>query len=147
MTDPRADELVCLVYVSAARRELSEDELLALLRACRENNARLGITGMLLYKGGNFLQLLEGPRDGVVGLFERIQCDPRHHRVIRLMLAPIARRQFDRWSMAFGNVDLISEPDRAGFSDFLNKPFAEPTFGEHPDRALKLLLDFRRVIR
>ena len=47
-----------IVYVSSATRPFQEAELQDLLLKARENNARLGVTGMLLYIGGNFMQLL-----------------------------------------------------------------------------------------
>jgi hypothetical protein len=40
------------------------------LEQSRENNLRLDVTGMLLYKGGNFMQMLEGEKDAVLGLYE-----------------------------------------------------------------------------
>ena len=52
--------MIALVYVSAARKLFDEAELSALLTQCRANNARLGVTGVLLYADGNFMQALEG---------------------------------------------------------------------------------------
>ena len=49
-----------LVYVSSAVRPFSKSELVELLNVTRDNNSRLGVTGMLLYRDGNFMQVLEG---------------------------------------------------------------------------------------
>jgi hypothetical protein len=49
-----------LVYVSSATKPFSPDELSELLAQARVDNAALGITGMLLYSNGNFMQVLEG---------------------------------------------------------------------------------------
>ena len=141
------DDLVCLVYVSAAIRELTQDELVELLQTCRADNARTGVTGLLLYKGGNFMQLLEGPRHRVTTLFERIAHDPRHHRVYRLLLEPAETRLFAEWSMAFGNVDRLDERDREAASAFLCDEFSPAGFGADPHKALRLLLDFKRLMR
>ena len=58
-----------LIYVSTARELMDKDALLGILAKAREKNARLGITGMLLYKDGNFLQLLEGEETIVRGIY------------------------------------------------------------------------------
>ncbi len=47
-----------MLYVSATRRDLSQDELQDILAASRANNAHLGVTGLLLYLDGGFLQLI-----------------------------------------------------------------------------------------
>jgi len=67
-----------LIYVSSAVTEFSKSELVDLLESCHANNANLGVTGMLLYKDGNFMQALEGNEDVVRGLHAKIALDPRH---------------------------------------------------------------------
>ena len=141
------DDLACLVYVSAAGAELTHEQLVDLLKRSRANNAREGITGMLLYKGGNFMQLIEGPRDRVTALFERIRHDPRHRLVYRLLLEPVATRQFPDWSMAFHDIDRLAPADRAAASAFLREEFSAAGFGAEPHKAVQLLLDFKRLMR
>jgi len=65
------NELVSLVYVSSSVRELDDSEILNILRTSQRNNERRNITGMLLYKDGNFLQVLEGTDRSVTELMER----------------------------------------------------------------------------
>jgi len=60
--------LYSLVYVSSAVTFFSSAELVTLLEKSRANNTRLGISGLLLYKDGNTMQLLEGERDIVLAL-------------------------------------------------------------------------------
>ena len=72
-----------------------------ILQASRRNNARVGVTGGLLFSDGCFAQVLEGPIDRVESVFERIQCDPRHADVTVLQANPIETRDFPEWSMAF----------------------------------------------
>jgi hypothetical protein len=90
-----------LVYVSSATRPFSGEDLRVLLETCRKNNAELGVTGMLLYKDGNFMQVLEGDEGSVRGLYERIAADPRHGGEITLQQGFAEGRQFPDWSMGF----------------------------------------------
>lgn len=97
--------VLTIVYVSAATRPMSEDELDALLTQAREKNARLGITGILLYHDGNFMQMLQGPQDAVRALYAAIEVDPRHHMVITLVDESGLPREFADWAMACGRLD------------------------------------------
>ena len=54
-----------LIYVSNARKLLSSDDLLELMTASRHFNETVGITGILLYCEGCFMQLLEGDENEV----------------------------------------------------------------------------------
>lgn len=99
------EALLSIIYVSSATRLLADDELGQLLRAAREHNARRGITGLLLYGDGNFMQLLEGPESEVAALYARIQRDPRHHTVITVQKELGLPREFVDWSMAYRRVD------------------------------------------
>ncbi len=68
-----------LVCVSSATRPFSGEDLRALLETCRKNNAGSGVTGMLLYRDGKFMQVLEGDEGTVRALYEGIaaKCSPR----------------------------------------------------------------------
>ena len=54
--------MIQIAYVSSTRELLSAEDIAQILSKSRENNGRRGITGMLLYKGGDVLQVLEGKR-------------------------------------------------------------------------------------
>ncbi len=103
-----------LIYVSLANWKLSPDELLALLLQSREKNARLDITGLLVYHDQEFMQLLEGEKDVIFTLYDTIVGDKRHSQVHLLWDGPIAARSFRDWSMAFLDLDKIT-----GYSRFL----------------------------
>lgn len=135
--------MLSIVYVSSAVSLFPEDDLRALLEQSRDKNARLGITGMLLYKDGNFMQALEGPEDAVTGIYTRIQRDPRHHGVIELTRQEISEREFPAWSMGFRNLDDVNLQQTPGFSTFLNEPLNGSGFKADPTRAQKLLGIFR----
>jgi hypothetical protein len=52
--------MIQISYISSATEPMSTQDLLRLLQGCRENNAGRGVTGMLFYCNGTFLQVLEG---------------------------------------------------------------------------------------
>jgi hypothetical protein len=137
--------MITLLYVSSAVNAFSKDALIELLAKAREQNTRLGITGLLLYRDGNFMQALEGEEKTVRALADRISADPRHQGVIILYTAPIKERQFPDWAMGF--YDLHSPEVRRipGFSDFLNTPLTGKEFSSDPTRCQKLLLCFKRT--
>jgi hypothetical protein len=86
------------IYVSALSG--TDDTVLPdILRASQKNNERNGVTGMLLYADGNFLQVLEGPPQTVEETFARIEQDPRHHHIIVMSDEPTTQRDFADWSM------------------------------------------------
>ncbi len=59
------------------------------------------VSGMLVYHGGSFLQVLEGAEENVATVFESIERDPRHDRTKVLLRQTIERREFGEWSMGF----------------------------------------------
>ena len=109
------------VYVSAAAEPWAQDELRALLAGCRANNAAAGVTGLLLYRDGVFMQVLEGEEETVRSLYRRIARDPRHHDVANIWVAHAPQRRFPDWSMGFRNLE-DHEVDLEGYRDLLVKP-------------------------
>jgi hypothetical protein len=135
--------MLSLLYVSSAVRLFSRDDLKDLLAQSRKKNTRLDLSGMLLYKDGNFMQVLEGPDPAVMALFSTIERDPRHHGILRLMRQEIERREFPSWSMGFRNLDDADLRDTPGYSAFMNEPLNGAGFQADPTRAQKLLGMFR----
>ncbi len=136
--------LFSLVYVSTATRPFSDAELLDLLRQSRARNATIGVTGMLLHKDGNFIQVIEGPEEQVRELFALISADPRHHGIIVLHEERIPARQFEHWSMSFVNLDAETVRDVPGFDDFLMRARRV----ERPSADCRVFLEmFRRHLR
>ncbi len=123
-------ELINLIYASSATRKMHDQDLLAILAASHKNNARLDVTGMLLYRGGNFLQVLEGSEKAVDDIFNVIKQDPRHHQVTLLLKRPVPKRQFERWEMGFSNLDKIDTSNLPGYTPYLNEPFNSKRFQE-----------------
>ena len=91
-----------IVYVSTAIANLSEGALLNLLRRSRCANQQVGISGVLMHGGGQFMQVLEGCPAAVRRLYARIQADPRHSHLEKLADGPLPRREFRGWHMSFG---------------------------------------------
>ncbi len=90
-----------LCYASVAVSAFDETALQALLEKARANNASQGITGLLLYGEGRFVQLLEGEHDVIEGLYRKIANDTRHQRLFELYRQSVSTRDFPNWSMAF----------------------------------------------
>jgi Sensors of blue-light using FAD len=107
-----------VLYSSAAVTPLSETELTELLTAARLNNSRLGVTGMLLYHEGSFLQALEGDEPVVESLLAKIGKDRRHHRVVALLRRHVDARYFDQWQMGFASMKAVPK-HIPGYSDYL----------------------------
>ncbi|MFP4281981.1 MAG: BLUF domain-containing protein [Opitutales bacterium] len=135
------EELIALVYVSSASRMLRREELVEMLSKARVNNHRAGITGMLLYHDGNFMQALEGPATAVDALERRIARDPRHHGVIRIYRKSIPERTFQDWSMGFAQVD-ASLREVEGLHDLRSESFLGSAFATEPGAAVRLLRHF-----
>jgi Sensors of blue-light using FAD len=128
-----------LIYASAATRNISHEELSALLLKARANNSTLGITGMMLYHSGSFLQVLEGERDSVEILFLTIKSSGKHGAIKIIYRGEIDQREFEEWSMGFSNTsDCPDMPE--GFVDYLTE-LETRTLGK--TRAKKILKMFQ----
>ncbi|TRD11360.1 BLUF domain-containing protein [Erythrobacter insulae] len=86
------------LYISTAP-SLSRDEVETILASSARNNPARGITGLLLYNGRNFLQLLEGDDAELVELMLRITHDPRHTGISMLEHKKINKRACPDWAM------------------------------------------------
>jgi len=96
--------LVRLMYASRAVPAVDQEALLAILRQCKTRNPEHGITGVLCYSDGIFLQVLEGGRTAVNALYNRIVADDRHTQVELMSYAEIGERRFAGWSMGQVNM-------------------------------------------
>jgi len=100
--------LVRLMYASRATETVTQEELTAILRKSKANNPAVGVTGVLCFSGGIFLQLLEGGRNQVSALYNRIAADPRHRDVVLLSYDEIDERRFAHWSMGQANLGRLN---------------------------------------
>jgi hypothetical protein len=135
-----AEYLLGLVYVSSATHWLSPAELQRLLERARERNAREGITGVLLYSYGNFMQYLEGPADGVARVYDSIRADTLHSGIIELLREPIRTREFDDWAMGFRDISAFGVSDPPGIDDVFAGESADDAADAPPESAAHMLL-------
>jgi len=93
-----------IVYTSIAKQNFSAADLKKLLLAARLRNKEVGVTGMLVFHDGVFLQALEGEKRAVNEIFARIRNDRRHRDVVVLHRGPgPEQRVFGEWSMGFAD--------------------------------------------
>ncbi|TAH14141.1 MAG: BLUF domain-containing protein [Curvibacter sp.] len=99
--------LVRLLYASRAI-DSNPDAIEAILNQSRNYNPTCGITGILCYGGGIFLQAIEGGRMPVSELYGHIQRDSRHKDVVLLHYEEITERRFGGWTMGQVNMSKIN---------------------------------------
>ena len=97
-----------LAYVSYPAADLPPTEVSRIIQVSRTNNQAAGITGVLVYTGTDFAQLIEGRPDAVESLWCRLQADPRHHDVISFIDESAERAWFDTWRMGYLYDDSLS---------------------------------------
>ena len=100
--------LVRLIYASRAAGAVNAEVLMPIMKASRAKNAAAGITGVLVFSDGVFLQLLEGGRNAVSALYNRIACDTRHRDVVLLAYDEVDERRFAGWSMGQANLSRLN---------------------------------------
>ncbi len=140
------DALHHIMYTSTAIRPMDVTDLSDLLRQARDKNDRLGVTGMLLYRSGSFLQLIEGEAETLRGLYATIRDDARHRNVITLMDEAAEARDFESWTMGFrhlGDVGPGEMPE--GFTSFMEKGFEDESFRSDPSYGRQMLLHFQEI--
>lgn len=96
-----------IAYVSAARDPLVPQLLADILDVSARNNARDGITGVLMYHDRTFFQILEGARDAVKSCYARICMDNRHSGVCLMWEHDVESRVFSDWAMGYAGPDQI----------------------------------------
>lgn len=117
--------LVRLMYASRAADAVDAEALVAILKKSRVNNPPAGITGVLCFSSGVFLQVLEGGRTAVNRLYHRIAADPRHRDVELLRYEEIDERNFAIWSMGQVNMSRLNPAVLMKYSETASlDPFA-----------------------
>ena len=132
-----------LVYASTATKLFSSRGLLEVLPRYREKNLRRGITGLMLYKQGSFMQALEGEEEAVRTLYAAIRADPWHHHVLTLMTLTVPERQFPNWSMGFKDLSAVGVADVTGYPPRPALPVESEEVSWQASVALSLLATFQ----
>ncbi|MFK7759665.1 MAG: BLUF domain-containing protein [Phycisphaerales bacterium] len=134
----------CIVSISEATELLNRKRLIELATVSNAKNAPANLTGMLLYSGGNFFQVLEGKERTLDILYNKILIDPRHTKIERLMYCPIRERTFRKWHM--GALDLTGKKpcDRDQFRFITDQASCDPAAASRA--AMTVLKMFRKAL-
>lgn len=133
-----------LIYVSSARQQLSDPELDDILESAVRHNTPQGITGMLLYCDGNFMQVLEGEEAAVDETYGRICRDRRHYDIHLIEKEPIGCRDFPGWAMAFRRLARQEAASHPAYAPLIESRFDPGLVGATPGLATELLKRFCR---
>lgn len=127
-----------LVYRSRASEDISYSQIQSILESAEIFNRQNNLTGLLVYKHGYFLQLIEGERLKVLDLYRRILKDPRHSDIERLAEGESTVRVFNRWPLVFHDGDIDSERGSLASDLFLSRVTIEE------EKIIKTLESFRQ---
>ena len=137
-----------IIYHSLASGDgMSPEGLADLLRQARSYNQNHRLTGLLLYtdQTKEFVQVLEGPRDEVEKIYEKIAVDPRHKHAFVLHEGQAAGRMFPDWRMGFALAEAQDLRSTTGYFPLVASPgYARPPgLAVHaPEQLRRLLGDF-----
>ena len=106
-----------LLYHSRATRDMTDADLKELLEESRRLNKEHGVTGLLLYVSGLFMQCIEGGQAEIGQLAENIRRDDRNMEFTVLFDRSVAERAFPAWSMGFHAMSVEDLRAEEGFRD------------------------------
>jgi hypothetical protein len=120
--------LAQIAYMSDRNSDCTQTEIKDILSSCKKNNPTLEITGVLLYSDSKFIQMVEGESKTIIGLYDKIKLDSRHHNVRMISYRSIKEKSFPSWHMGARKivgslVDFetdISEEEKTVFNNILN---------------------------
>jgi hypothetical protein len=135
--------MIQISYLSRSAAPLSAGEMLGLLQQCQANNAVRGITGMLFYGNGTFLQVIEGEPAAVDELVGKISRDPRHHGIHILGRKAVEQREYGDWTMGFEQVTDAGLQGIEGLRDFSAANFTPAGLAAREDVVDSLMERFR----
>lgn len=135
--------MIQISYLSRAATPFSAGDLLALLQQCHADNTARGVTGMLFYGNGTFLQVIEGEDTVVDELVGRIARDPRHEDIRILSRKALTQREHPDWSMGFERVTDAGLSEVAGLRDFSEADFTPAVLAARKDVVETLMERFR----
>jgi len=121
--------LVRLLYASRVAESVDAEEVAEILKAAKARNAKSGVTGVLCWcqASGVFMQVLEGGREPVSALYNRIAADPRHRDLVLLAYREIAERHFAGWAMGLVNMARLNAALLLKYSETATlDPYAVP---------------------
>lgn len=122
-----------IAYISRASDDLSTVQIEEILQYAMRKNSDNDINGILLYKDGNFLQVLEGEKSLIMGLYQKIIEDDRHDNILVLFEEesnePIFQEYKSKFNLITSSIELI------GFKEYLKHKKRK---GQETDLSAKL---------
>ena len=118
--------LKSLTYTSRARLDLSSGDLSDIHETARHLNALDGVTGLLIFNGTRFLQIVEGAEDAIDNLLARLRADPRHSALEVRDERFAGERSFPDWSMELVSVSTRHVEARETIAEALPAGVAPP---------------------
>ena len=110
--------LKTICYISDSKINKSINDFNDLILTAKSNNAKNNITGVLVYKNNNFLQVLEGHTETVDSVFDKIRMDQRHQNIFKIINTSIDERFFEEYEFGF---TVVSDKNAVqNLSDYLN---------------------------
>lgn len=98
--------LTQMIYISRAVGPQTTTVTAQILETARSYNKAHNLTGVLCQGRGLYVQVLEGERSVVNGLYKRIVADNRHKHTEIVQFGEIDTRQFKEWSMALVHLSI-----------------------------------------
>jgi uncharacterized membrane protein (DUF373 family) len=136
--------MIQLTYLSTPTRTMRNDDLMDILEKARLNNAGLGISGMLLYTGEVFVQVLEGEENVVDDLVKLIKIDPRHKDFRIIERKKIDSREYAEWTMGFKRVEKDDLRNIPGLNKFFETDLGGSVSEDKSHLINKLTNHFRK---
>jgi len=114
-----------LIYLSYRNENCSDEEIEKILSVSIKKNETKQVTGVLLYSSSNFIQVLEGEKDELLAIYDKIKKDERHRMVVMISLRIIDKRSFPSWQMGSKKFDtnsyeFISKMEEQTVNEFKN---------------------------
>ena len=134
-----------VTYLSRETNSFSARGLVELLEHCKNNNPALGVTGMLMYANGTFLQTLEGEAETVEILLAKIERDKRHHGFQVIKRESIDERIYKNWSMGFERLTEAALHDEPALKAFQLDDFNPEFLSAHPSVVENLIQRHRSL--
>lgn len=88
-----------LIYISQVENRVRYEDAESIAEVSSGNNARVGVTGLLVYTSSHFLQVLEGEEAAVRAIYARVKGDKRHSRITTLFDGSVPEPGFGKWAM------------------------------------------------
>lgn len=133
-----------LLYASRGTYTLQADDLIRLLLSARAHNRRARVTGVLVYRNGAFMQLLEGGEQALSGLYARIADDPRHCDIEMMLSRAVDTPLMHGWSMGYAEAPTAEGRDAFAGLRSDARVLAQLEQAPRDDAVVRLLLDFLR---